>query len=565
MKDVSKYQTETLPGKLLAPSLICLVLLIAVALVYGRTVRYPFVSLDDPFYVAENPTVKKGLTGESLRYAATETGITDWLPVLWLSFMVDVELFGPDNPGAHHLVNVALHAANVIGLFLLLRGATGATARSALVAALFAVHPLHVESVAWISERKDVLSTLLWLGALWTWGRYARGARGGRPVWLWYLATAGLMVLGLMTKAMLVTLPVTLLLIDYWPLKRLGGQKLSWSTVKPLILEKLPLLAICLAVGVANIVITRTGPDLPEVPLLVRIGAMISAWGQYLVRMVWPANLAVWYPHPWLTAADSWGGMSVWGWPLVAGPILAAGTLLVWRYRQRGYLVAGWLWYLVVLLPVSGIVQFAEFHAADRYAYVPLMGVYIMVIWGAADAVRNWAVLRQAAVAATSLALVVLTAVSVRQVGTWQSSEALYRHALAVTKDNYLVHNNLGSVLIELGRFQEAGVHLQDALRVKPDYADAHTNLGIAYLRKGRPVDAVAHFQEALRIKPDFAPAHSNLGVVYAEKGELVDAIKHFERAVGLNPDFEEGRHNLRRAQALLRRKHGPTRPTALD
>jgi tetratricopeptide (TPR) repeat protein len=473
--------------------------------------------------------------------------------------MLDCQLYGL-HPGGHHLTNVLLHTATVIALFLVLRQMSGALWRSAFVAAVFAIHPLRVESVAWVAERKDVLSGLFFMLTIGAYVRYAR-----RP---WSAPRYGLVVLlfamGLMCKPMLVTLPVVLLLLDYWPLQRAGPGKLSG-----LVLEKLPLLALSAAGCVVTLLAqTRAIQPAALVSLPLRLGNALAACMVYLGQMVWPAGLALYYPYPH-------NGLPAWEMGL-AGTLLAGlSAVALVRRRRQPWLLVGWLWYLVMLLPTLGVIQVGDQAHADRYTYLPQIGIYVAVTWSAAE----WRAGRAVLGGLMAGLLAVLLFCAWQQTAHWKNSETLWNHTLACTADNELALCNLGTALFEKGRADEAIARYQQALqinpnrvepqfclantllqkgrvdeaihhfihalRINPDYAQAHNGLGSALLRKGRVEEAAGHFQKALQINPGFAQAHCNLAAILLKKGRVDDAIAHYQRALQINPDDAQAHYNL--------------------
>jgi tetratricopeptide (TPR) repeat protein len=487
-----------------------------------------FILYDDNGYVTENNHVKAGLAGQSIAWAFTTGAQANWHPVTWLSHMTDVSLFGLD-PGKHHLMSVAIHAANAVLLFLVLFRMTGASWRSGFAACLFAIHPLHVESVAWIAERKDVLSTMFWLLTLLSWLRYLDVKTPAR-----YAATLACYALALMAKPMPVTLPFTLLLLDYWPLHR--------TPRAPLWREKLPLFAVAAASCVVTFAVQQRAGAVQTLSAMTfseRVANALSAYASYLAKTFRPESLAVFYPYP-----DSLG---LFTWRVAAALAVLGGiTALAWRLRRTApYLAVGWLWYLGTLVPVVGLVQVGGQAMADRYTYVPLIGIFIAVAWGLAELGRGSRAFRYAAVAVACASLPALGAVTHRQVGYWAGDVPLFRHAIAVTSANWLAHNNLGRGLFAQGRIDEAVVEYTEALRISPGYADAHYNLGLARARSGRPQEAIGEFEEALRLKPDFAAAHNNLGGVLAGVGRPEAAIEQYQLAIRLDPDNAEAPYNL--------------------
>ena len=506
-----------LPRRLLIAAALALV----VAGVFWPILGHDFTNYDDDEYVSGNPWVQQGFTRETLRWAWT-SGHIYWQPLTWMSHMLDWQLFGPE-AGGHHAVSLAFHVANTLLVFLLLERTTGAAWRSALAATLFGLHPLRVESVAWAAERKDVLSTCLWLLTTHAYVAYTRRPRAGR-----YLLVMLGLALGLMAKPMLVTLPFTLLLLDYWPLGRLRSAGDLW----PLVREKLPLVPLVVASSVITVAV-QTGATLGSLetyPLLVRTANAIVSYAGYLGMMLWPRDLTVFYRHPGST-------IPVWK---VATAALVLGALTVTAVlarRRRPYLLVGWLWYLGTLVPVIGLVQAGEQGMADRFTYVPLLGVFVAVAW----ALPPWPILVPV-VAAAVIALVLRTRA---QLPVWQDATTLFTHAVAVDPQNALAHLNLGVALAEKGDLEQATKHYEESLRLKPGYAEVVNALGNAALDRGDPDQAIAHFTAALRIAPDYAIALNNLGYALARKGRYAEAIPYYERALGIDAHFALAENNL--------------------
>jgi Flp pilus assembly protein TadD len=504
---------------------------------YSGVGRLPLVPLDDQGYVYENPHVMAGLTAAGIRWALTTMDMANWHPLTWLSHMLDVQLFGLD-AGYHHLTNLAIHALNTLLLFLLLARTTGALGRSACVAALFAVHPLHVESVAWVAERKDVLSTFFWLLTTGAYVWYARAP--GR--WRYTAVVAGL-ALGLMSKPMLVTLPFVLLLLDVWPLGRVSfaGEQIGdkggavrtarVQTALALAREKIPLFVLAACSSVVTVLAQSRGGavrPLELLPIGVRVATALTSYVMYLVKAVWPSRLAVFYPldrsiHFWQVG----GALAV----LVAITWLAIGAR-----RRQPYLLVGWLWYLGTLVPVIGFVQVGMQSMADRYTYVPLIGVFVMGVWGISDAVARWAGRRVALPAAAAVIVIACTVATRAQVTLWQDARTLWTHALAVTGDNELAHVAVGTLLGAEGRYAEAVPHFREAIRIAPDSATAHRDLGLALISMGRLDEAVEHLSMAVRYQPSFVQAQHELGAALAGLGRYGEAIPHYLEALRLDP-----------------------------
>jgi protein O-mannosyl-transferase len=517
-------------------------LVAATFLVYAQTARFDFVNFDDPQYVTANPHVRAGLTRAGAVWAFTSGDDANWFPLTRLSHMLDSQLFGV-NAGPQHIVNVLLHALAALLLFAFLRRATRARWPSAFVALLFALHPLHVESVAWISERKDVLSACFWFLALWAYAHYAgRRAKGGSGLG-WYLVVALAFAFGLMSKPMIVTLPLVLLLLDAWPFDRLRG------SLGPVLLEKIPLFTLAAAGAAATYLAQRHGgavQSFSALPLGLRLENALVSYITYIAQTFWPSGLAIFYPHP--PAIPVWQAIG-------AALALAAISALVLRHRAaRPYLAVGWSWFLGTLVPVIGLVQVGSQARADRYMYVPMAGLGIMLAWGALELVRRRprAAVPAAVVGCASCAA--MMALSWVQTGYWANSETLFRRALAVTHDNYLAHYNLGVALQQTpGHLPEAISEFQATLRIQPDHAAAHNNLGNALSKiPGRLPEAVAEYRAALRLQPDYAAAHNNLGSALEDvPGGLPEAIAEYQTALRLQPDNAAAYNNL--GDALLK------------
>jgi len=453
--------------------------------------------------------------------------------------MVDCQLFGL-NPCGHHFTNVLLHSVAVVLLFRVLQEMTGLVWRSAFVAALFAIHPLHVESVAWVAERKDVLSGVFFMLTLGAYARYVRCHTFGR-----YLFFMLMFALGLMSKPMLVTVPLVLLLLDYWPLHRFANKS---SSAWRLVLEKIPLLALSAASCAATILAQKTAvSSLEELPLSFRISNAVVTYVAYFWQMLWPIKLAVFYPHPY-------DRLPLWEIFSAAG-LLAIITVIVFALRRKQpYFVTGWFWYLVMLLPVIGVIQVGVQARADRYTYLPHIGLYVALTWASTDLTASWRRHREIVSFAATALVALLSWCAWRQTGYWKNSEALWTHTLAVTSDNSVAHNNLGLLRMQEGRADDAIAHYQEALKIRSERAETsnnpgnaliYNNLGNAMLHKGLPDRAIPYYNRALAIRPDYADGHYNLGCALLKKGELDEAIAHYEKTLAIHPDDAETRTTL--------------------
>jgi tetratricopeptide (TPR) repeat protein len=546
---LSKSETSTsgLNDRWLVPG-VCIFLAAITFAVFGQTLGYEFVNYDDNIHVYDNLAVKSGLTLKSIAWAFKFSQSDYWHPLDFLSHMLDCQLYGLA-PAGHHLTNVLLHATVAILLFLVLRQMTGALWRSAFVAAIFAIHPLRVESVAWVSERKDILHGVFFMLTLWAYVRYVRHSWSLAR----YLAVVLLFSFGLMSKPTLMTLPFVLLLLDYWPLKRFaplaatgaaGGTKPSgWRIYRPLVIrimiEKLPLFllsaAACVQAAVGNSMAFGSNKSLP---MSLRISNAMVSYVTYIWQMVWPVKLAVLYPFP------------VKGLPFVE--VIGAVILLVFistvlfllRQRHPCYLV-GWLWYLGMLVPMIGFIQAGSIAHADRYTYLPQIGLYLLLTWAAADWCAGWRHHRVVLSGGATVILMVLIFCARVQTSYWRNSELLWTHALACTSDNYIAHNNLGNALPQKEKMEEAIIQYQTALEIKPDFAEACYSLGNALSQKGRMDEAIAYYQTALQINPGYAEAHNNLGNALLQKGVVEEAMAQYQLALRIKPDYAEARYNL--------------------
>ena len=523
-----------------------LLVLVTIALYWPAT-GHDFVNYDDPSYVTANPHVQGGLSWEGVRWAFSNPVCCNWHPLTVLSHMLDCQVFGL-KPWGHHLTNVLLHAFNAVLVFVLLQQMTGARWRSLLVAALFAVHPLRVESVAWVAERKDVLSGFFGLLALIFYARYAcqRSIVEGRepkalplpapgpwPAAFDYVLGLFFLGLGLMSKPMLVTWPFVMLLLDYWPLGRL-----RLTTVRALVAEKLPFfLAAAVFSGVTFAVQKQGGAVIGSASFTNRVANALVSYCRYLGKLFWPADLAVFYPR-----VNHWPVAAVAATALLLAVLSVAATAL---RRSHSYVLVGWLWFLGTLAPVIGLVQVGGQSMADRYSYVPSIGILLMLVWGAHELSCAWRYQCVGAMAITAATGLLCAGLTRQQLRHWKDSETLFRHALGVTENNYLAHTSLGAALHTKGQIDEAFSHYQEAINLKPDYALAHNNLGTALARKGQADEAISQFQQALRLKPDCAEAYYNLGSTLAERGQTDKAISQFQEALRLKPDNADAHYNL--------------------
>jgi len=495
-----------------------------------------FIGYDDDTYVVKNQHIQDGITKESIFWAFTSGYASNWHPLTWISHMLDCEFYKL-KPAGHHITNLILHIINTLLLFGILKAMTKAFWPSVFVAVLFALHPLHVESVAWVAGRKDVLSTLFWMLTMGAYVRYTNKPNIGR-----YVLVVILFALGLMSKPMLVTLPFVLLLLDYWPLERFTFSKENkQNTISParLISEKIPLFIMasgsCL---ITFIVQHRSGAMVETMAFAVRLKNAMVSYLSYIIKMFYPSRLAVLYPHP---------GDSLALWQAIASfVVLVAITLtVIYLSRHRRYLAIGWLWYVGTLVPVIGLVQVGTQAMADRYTYLPLTGLFIMIAWGVSELTSKWRY-RKIALSIPACVIIIALMVCTRtQTARWRNSIALFEHTISVTKNNYVIQNNLGNAFLAKEWIDKAIYHFRQALEVKPDYDKANYNFGIALKMKGRINEAISHYRQALKTNPNYAMAHFNLGNALNVKGEIDEAISHYRRAAEINPEYVEALNNL--------------------
>jgi tetratricopeptide (TPR) repeat protein len=523
-------------GEILTVLVIGVVLVVAVAAVFGQTAAHEFVNYDDPEYVYENMHVRGGLTAQNLTWAFTALAASNWHPLTWLSHQLDCQLFGL-HAGRHHLTNVALHAASAVMLFFVLRRMTKQLWPSALVALIFAVHPLRVESVAWVAERKDVLSGLFFMLTLWFYARYVE-----RPEsWRRYCLVIVSFALGLMAKPMLVTLPCVLLLLDYWPLGRLDPNRRA--NFARLLIEKIPLFALAAASCAITFVAQHDAiSPLKQLPLPGRLANAATAYVTYVGKLFYPANLAVLYPIPHDSPPD---------WQPIAAIVLLSGiSAFVYRARRQWpYLLFGWLWFIGMLVPVIGLVQVGNQALADRYTYLSQIGLVIAIVWGAVDLSRRWQ--PRWLLAPVGVAIAVLLAVSgYRQAGYWHDSERLWNRALDCTAENPIAHSNLGNVLARRGDKTEAIGHYRKALERNPNYTDAHIGLSAALIDMGQFDEAIGHCNQGLANDPKSKEALYNLGAGLSGRGQNAEAIAPYRQAIAIDPSDE--RVHFKLANSLL-------------
>ena len=528
---------------------ICAALVVLAVLPYLQTLRYGFVNFDDGAYVAENPLVQQGLTWSNVAWAFTTMSAGNWHPLTWLSHMLDCQIFGL-RPGWHHLVNALLHGANTALLFVVLRAMTGMAWRSALVAALFAVHPLHIESVAWIAERKDVLSTFFGLWAIWAYARYV-----GAPSWPRYGLVACFFALSLLSKPMLVTLPFALLLLDVWPLQRFWIESrapIQNPKLGSLFLEKLPLLAMSAASSVVTFKAQHAAGAMAPIDVLLlsqRLANAIVAYVGYVKKAFWPVDLAVIYPLPDQESVTQ----TVLAILVIVGITIGVGMPI----RKRPWLAVGWLWFLGTLVPVIGLVQVGAQSMADRYTYMPLIGVFIMIVWSlpaAAFATSNRGRVT-ASVAVVAVILMALAAVTFAQIQVWKNTTTLFDHAVKVTEGNFMAHNLLASAFGQQGDLVGARDQIEKALQIRPNYAGARYNLGMIMLHQRDFANAQEQFNLALQTSQQDPMIWNALGVAQVNLGRIDEAISNYRHALERNPNYADAFANLG-AALLAQRKY---------
>jgi len=526
------------------------VLILSTLLVFWQVRNFDFVNYDDNKYVYENPQVLNGLTHNGIIWAFTTGSVSNWHPVTWLSLMLDCQLFGK-NPGWMHLINLILHLANTLLLFAVLRKMTGSLWPSAFVAAAFAIHPMHIESVVWIAERKDVLSTLFLLLTLAAYVSFVK-----RPAALRYLVTITIFAIGLLTKPMLVTLPFVLLLLDYWPLNRFDSQPAKTSGRQPpgpasipdirrilyrIIIEKIPFFVLAAVSSVITFFVQRSGGAVTYsnvFPLHNRIANAFLSYAKYIGKMLWPQDLAVFYPFDARTIQSGQVALCV----LL---IVVVSVLAVRFGRKQKYLFVGWFWFVGILFPVIGLVQVGQQSLADRYTYIPYIGLFIIIAWGLPELFSKWP---QRKIALGLSMVIVLTTLGIythQQVSFWKNSFTLFSHAVEVTQNNYIAYNNLGAAYNSIGRYQDAIGAYKQAVKIEPDYIKAYINLGAAYNSLGRCRDAVETYKQVLRISPDYADAYCNLGAAYLILGHYQDAVEACKQAIKIRPDDALAHYNL--------------------
>ncbi len=513
---------------------VCICLVVLTWAVFGQTLEYDFVNYDDPRYVYQNTRITNGLNTDGIAWAFTHIHAENWHPITTITHMLDCQLYGL-KASWHHFTNVLLHCIAVILLFIALQRMTGALWRSAFVAALFAIHPSHVESVAWVAERKDVLSGVFFMLTLLAYVHFARAP----SIWR-YLTVAFVLALGLMSKPMLVTVPFVLLLLDYWPLERIRGQRSDVGHQLPrLFLEKIPLLALSAVSSTVTFLAQRGAIGWTEqLPMLARINNAIVTYVVYLRQMFWPVNLAVFYPHPENRLPS---------WEIIPALTVLIGTTIaaIILRKNAQYFITGWLWYLGMLVPVIGLVQVGWQGHADRYTYLPQIGLYIAGTWAVADLSASWHRQRIVLGAAAVLIIGVLSWRAWVQASYWRDSETLFTRTLAVTRNNDVAENNLGIIFLQKGQLDEAISRLQAAIDLRPENGPAHNNLAKALLQKGRLAEAMVHYRKFLEIEPENVEARNILGTALIQQGRVKEAIEQWQDALAIEPENGNAASNL--------------------
>jgi len=535
--------------------LVCLFLVVITLLSYWQLPTHDFLNFDDNVHITQSINVHEGITWKNIAWAFSFTDIAYWHPLTWLSHMLAFQLFGLKS-GMHHLINLFLHVGNTLLLFLVLHRMTRSLWSSAFVAAMFALHPMNVESVAWASERKNVLSTFFWMLTMLAYVCYAE-----RPSLLRYLLTFLFFALGLMAKPMLVTLPFVLLLLDYWPLYRLNfspsrsinqeyhkskNAGFQRSPFLSLVLEKIPFLVLSIIVVHLSTMSVKGGGfviSTASVPMKLRIANALVSYVSYIKKMIWPHNLAIYYPYPHV--------LPLWQ---VAGAVfllLCISYLILRTVKSKPYLVVGWLWYIGTLVPVIGLMQAGLWPAtADRFAYIPLIGLFIVIAWGTSDLVARWRFRKIVLVALATTLISILTVTTWLQLRYWQNGVTLFSHALKVIPNNSLLHKELGNALEDQGNFDKAMYYYAKAIQITPNFAEPHNNLGRIFAIHKDYKDAIYHYNEALRIKPTFTEAHNNLATALLYQGNEKKAIYHYNEALRSNPNYAGAYYNLAKISA---------------
>jgi len=532
---------------------ICIFLMVATFCIYSQVQDHEFINFDDNKLVTESSLVQAGLTNENIIRVFTTTHFGGWFPITSISYMLDYQLYGL-NPKGFLLTNLFFHIANSLLLFLILFRMTGAIWQSAFVAVVFALHPLNVESVAWVAERKNVLSTFFLLLTIWAYIRYAE-----KPTTKRYSLVFLLFAFGLMSKSMVVTLPFVLLLLDYWPLERfkLGRREREFKTaqkdkyfngeksISKLVLGKFPLLILSALCSITTLILfEKTGESVAQDPvsILTILTNVLISYFEYLWKMLWPKGLAILYAHPGNTLA-------VWKGVLCGIALLAITTISIKLIRKAPYFVVGWFWYLGTLIPVIGFIPLGHHLIADRYAYLPLIGIFVIIAWGVPELLKEWHYRKNVLKASAGILILTLMPITWIQVSHWKSSITVFKHAIRVTDKKYpgfsVAHYNLGIALVAEGKNEEAISQYKMAIKLKPDYAKAYNNLGEALFTEQKIEEAISHYKTAIKLNPGFADAHNNLGIALVAEGKIEEAISHYKMAIKIKPDFADAYNNL--------------------
>lgn len=513
-------------------TLICLALVLVTFAVYSPILHYGFINFDDEAYITGNPHVTSGLTSTNIIWAFKSSEQANWHPLTWISHQADCSMFGL-NAGGHHLIDLLFHIANTLLLFVWLKNLTNAMWRSAFVAAAFAWHPLHVESVAWAAERKDVLSTFFWMLTLLAWSGYAKNKNVAA-----YFVALIFFACGLMSKPMVVTLPCVLLLLDFWPFKRFSLEepgKLRRAAV--LVIEKIPFFIFAAAGSAVTYLVQKHAGAVAGERLGTRIETVLLAYVRYISKIFWPHDLAIIYSYP-----KNWPVIFVIG----AALLLAAWTaLFIYRARQNPYLLFGWLWFVGTLVPAIGIIQVGAASMADRYTYIPGIGIFILVAWGAADSLDRWPERKKFLPIAAAIALIGCIGVTTIQLGYWRNSIALFYHAVSVTTENYAAENCLGKAYEKSGDNVRALVCYQDAVKLEPRFPESQFNLAICLFSFGRDAEGLEHLRAAAKLEMHESEIQYDLGIYFLQHGDLVDAVKGFRQALVKRPDFPAAKVQL--------------------
>ncbi|MDA8124820.1 MAG: tetratricopeptide repeat protein [Deltaproteobacteria bacterium] len=521
--------------------IVAILMLVAWILVlYWPVAGYEFIDMDDNLYLFNNPDICKGLTWKGISWAMQTFYTTNWHPLTWFSLLADYELYGM-NANGYHVSSLLLHIFNTVLLFHVLRLMTGKTWECFGVAALFGVHPLNIESVAWIAERKNVLSTLFWILTLFAYVRYVK-----KPHWMRYLLTLTVFALGLTAKPMLVTLPVILLLLDYWPLGRIsclgnraGSRAWDWKSLWPIVKEKIPFFLLTIPSVLITLHAAKIGgaiKSMDDLPLVMRTENAFISYVTYLKKMIWPLDLAIFYPYP--TNIPLWQAAAAFCF------LLSVTVLVVIKHKRYPNLVTGWFWYLITLLPVIGIIQVGYQAMANRYVYVPLIGIFMILTWGLSQVLQTL-FSRWIYYALMTFLILIFSFSTWSQLPNWRNSAAAFDYALKVTKDNFIAQCGMGDVWQNSGIDQIARLYYQEALRIKPSYPEAHNNLAMILIKEGRIKEAEAEFRKAIMYKPNLVEAHNNLGAVLCSRRAYQEAADHFARALELMPGYVTAKENL--------------------